>query len=213
MIRSIIVFLLVDLIRSDELCAKGSSQSDALQSYCLGQHGSLIQRCCFASISSELIGIDLTDLNLAEVPPLNSSIRLIDLRGNAALRQRTDSDFLQLQRLEDLFLPEHFLCPGGNEVWRSIEHLTDASTLAGYHCHEQKDFCLNRTDLCPADRSFCNCNGPNHFLCLCRDGFFGYKCLRRGEFPFGRFLTATTVITIILSTIFYWTHRRNVTAR
>jgi len=208
MIFYLFVFLFADLIRSDEFCSKEFPKSDSIRNYCEKINGTLNNRCCWTT-TMEIVGIDLTNLNLNEIPSLNSSIRFIDLRLNSQVKQRKDFDFLQLQQLEDLFLPEHYSCPGDKNVWISIEHLTNSSLL-GFHCHGQKDFCSNRTDICPSDRSFCNCNGPNHFLCLCRSGFYGFKCLRHGDFPYGRFLGATTVITIILSTIFYWTHRRNV---
>lgn len=214
MIFWFILSLSIDLIRADQLLIRGeefclgnNGTSEYVRMFCDHINGSFIDRCCYSSESKELIAIDLTELNLEQVPSFNASIRLIDLRLNRHLHPNKDSDFIHLQVLDDLFLPEQYQCPGGEDVWALIERLNDSS---GYHCHQQIDSCLHRSNSCPSNRSFCNSNGPDHILCLCRSGFYGYKCLRKGEFPFGRFLGATTVITLILSTIFYWTQRRHV---
>ena len=50
--------------------------------------------------------------------------------------------------------------------------------------------------------SYCVPNGPNHFLCLCKNGYYGYKCLRYGKFPAGKFFGISIAITVTFKWLF-----------
>ncbi len=190
------------------LCIDRNATSKPVIDYCVSQNGVLKSRCCYALNSTIILAIDLTEMNLNKLPNLIEYINLtvIDLRLNPELKSQTD-DFLGLKSLDYLLLPEQYKCPGDKRVWQIIDYIDDPKGLV---CQHQKNFCANSTDMCVQSRSYCARNGPNHFLCLCKDGFYGYKCLRYGKFQAGKFFGLVGAITVVLSTFFYFTHRRNV---
>ncbi|CAF0872734.1 unnamed protein product [Adineta steineri] len=199
-------------LKSNILCLGQNTTSKSVIDYCLSQNGRLESRCCLSSNSTQILAIDLTDMNLNKVPSFSEyndliTVNMIDLRINPQLKSSENEDFLRMQSLNYLFLPKQLPCPGNEHVWKIINQTIDPIGIA---CIEQKDFCLNSTYTCPALNSYCVTNGPNHYLCLCKDGYHGYKCLRHGEFPKLSFFGITVVITIVLSTFFYLTQRRNI---
>ena len=191
-----------------DLCKNGNATSKPVIDYCLLQNGTLDGRCCYVENATNLLAINLIDMNFDKIPNLNEYVNLtvIDLRSNPRLKSQSD-DFLGLKSLDYLLLPEQYSCPGDTRVWKDIQRIDSPN---GIGCHHQKDFCTNSTDLCPQPNSYCLPNGPNHFLCLCKDGYYGYKCLRTGHFPAGKFLGPAIAVTIILSTFFYLTQRKHV---
>ena len=208
--------LLLSVVRGKseptELCAGGTATSVLVLDYCLSRNGSIEHRCCFSSNSTNIVAIDLTDLNLARVPDFTpfvnlQTLTLIDLRSNPQLKASANLDFVALRSLDDLLLPDNFDCPGGQRTWQVMQNI---SNPAGNRCLHQKDVCSNRTDICPGSNSLCMPNGPTHVLCLCRSGYYGYKCLRDGTFPSAIFVASTLVITLAGILFFYWTQRRHV---
>ena len=191
------------------LCGDHDATSKPVIDYCISQNGSLQSRCCVQFNSSKILAVDLTDMNLNKVPDVNEfvdliNVNVIDLRLNPHLKSSKD-DYLGLKSLDYLLLPELFQCPGEKRVWKIIDQTTDPK---GVLCRHQKDFCTNST--CPISNSYCLTNGPDHFLCLCQNGYHGYKCLRQGQFPAGKFFSIAVVLTLALSAFLYIIQRKNI---
>ncbi|CAF1009091.1 unnamed protein product [Rotaria sordida] len=197
-------------LEDGSLCAGKNVTSQPVIDYCNSQDGYLIFRCCRSYDNESFIAVDLMDSNLTATPDFahfeNFNLSVVDLRSNPQLVPSPD-DFLTLKYLDYLILPEQFDCPGGYDVWEVIDKTTDP---VGNRCLHQKDFCSNSTDMCDENGSYCSANGPHHFLCLCKHGYHGYKCLRSGKFPTAAFFASTLVATFITSAILYWTQRRHV---
>ena len=191
------------------LCSNGNATSGPVKEFCLSQNGNLVNRCCYAMNSKNLIAIDLIEMNLTEVPNLSEyeNLTVIDLRLNSQLKSSKIDDFLGLKSLDDLLLPEEYSCPGGSQIWQIMNTTINPQ---GNLCQHPKNLCLNLNDLCNSTRSSCHPNGPNHFLCLCKETYYGYKCLRQGRFPVGKFTGLVIGITTIFSVFFYFIHRKNV---
>ncbi|UJR35018.1 hypothetical protein I4U23_027794 [Adineta vaga] len=195
-----------------DFCVDRNATSQSVIDYCASYGGLLKSRCCYSLNSIDIIAIDLTELDLVKIPNLNEyknliNVSLIDLRLNIHLKQFENEDFLGMKSLKTLYLPDQYSCPGGKSIWQMINKTIDPS---GFVCMNQKDFCENSTNLCPESNSYCTLNGPNHFLCLCKQDYYGYKCLRHGQFPFGTFLGISLTLTVVFSVFFYLTQRRNV---
>lgn len=192
-----------------DLCLNGNANSKTVIDFCRNSSGILQFRCCYKNSSTNVLAIDLTEQNLSEIPKLDQyeNVTLIDLRLNSQLKASIKTDFVGLKLLDDLYLPEQFACPGGKRVWQNIDRVNDTD---GIRCQHQKDFCTNSTDMCVRSTSICVTNGPDHFLCLCKMDYYGYKCLRHGHFSMSKLLGLTFLVTVVLSTFFYFSHRKNV---
>jgi hypothetical protein len=211
MIKFIAFCILFVGINGISLCGDRNATSKPVIDYCISQNGSLESRCCFQLNSTQILAIDLTDMNLNKVPDVIEfknlvNVTVIDLRFNSQLKSSSD-DYLGMRYLDYLILPEQLQCPGEKRAWEIIDQTPD---YTGVVCRHQKDLCTNSTAMCTPANSYCVTNGPNHFLCLCKNSYYGYKCLRNGQFPAGTFFSVAIVITVALSTFFYMTHRRNV---
>ena len=197
-------------VEASTLCAGYNITSQPVIDYCRSQNGYLIHRCCRSYDNGTFIAVDLIGLNLSRIPDFteseNLNLSVIDLRSNPLLNA-SDNDFLTLKYLDDLFLPIQVECPGDTLVWEEVNKTTD---IEGNRCMHQKDFCSNSTYKCSEQSSYCSTNGPNHFLCLCKDGYKGYKCLRHGKFPTGAFFGSTIGVTVVVSVLLYCTNRRHV---
>ena len=215
--RSLCILVLlvwINDVRSTDppICAGRNVTSQPVIDFCNAQENStLILRCCFTGDFKSILAVDMVNLNLTQVPDFtqtsNLDARVIDLRENPQMESTSSSDFVTLTALKELYLPNHFDCPGGARVWEWINKTTDP---LGNLCIQQTDFCTNATDTCTDPRSYCSVNGPNHFLCLCKSGYHGYKCLREGTFPAAAFLGSTIGVTVVASVLLYWTQRRHV---
>jgi hypothetical protein len=211
MMRVIGFLILFIGINGESLCGDRNATSQPVIDYCKSQNGSLESRCCFQLNTTKILAIDLIFMNLNKVPDINQypnliNVTVIDLRSNPQLKSSED-DFLGMQSLDYLLLPKSFQCPGEKTVWKIIDETTDPQ---GVVCQHQKDFCINSTYACTPSNSYCVTNGPNHYLCLCKNGYYGYKCLRYGEFPAIKFFVISIIITLVLCGFFYITHRRHV---
>jgi hypothetical protein len=194
------------------LCVGKIASSKLVRDFCDNFGGTILHRCCRSYDNVTFVAIDLMNANLTEIPDfsehLSFNFSLIDLRLNDDLVSLHDNDFLALTYLNDLVLPNTTIeCPGGARIWEIIENITDPP---GIRCQIQKSICTNLTDLCVERDSVCNPNGPNHFLCSCKPGYHGYKCLRYGQFPAALFFGLTAGVTIASSIFLYWTQRRHV---
>ena len=196
--------------RKFDPCKGRATISQPIIDFCTEVNGTLTFRCCLLEAPLTILAIDMINMSLTEVPNIadfqNINISVIDLRLNPNLKPSSD-DFLKLTTLESLYVPDTFPCPGGNRVW---EYNNSTVDLNGTLCNKQKDFCFNRTDVCVIKDSDCHVNGPDHHLCLCKEGYHGYKCLRQGSFPTAIFLGATFAVTVLSSGFLYWTQRRHV---
>lgn len=203
-------FFLTQINADLNICSNGKATSQPVIDYCTSQNGKLEDRCCYAMNSMNLLAIDLIDMNLIEVPNLIEYVNLtvIDLRLNSQLKSSKTTDFLGLNLLDILLLPEQYSCPGDKHVWQIINSTDNPK---GILCQHQINICLNSSnDLCIPTRSSCHPNGPNHFQCLCKDNYHGYKCLRQGSFPVWKFSGLVILFTGLLTTFFYLTHRKYV---
>jgi len=220
MMKIIVLSILVNFISSFEsedvsICAGKIATSPYVIEFCDWYGGTIKHRCCRLydndTFAATFIAIDLMDSNLTEVPDFshteNLNLTVIDLRSNPDLEPSKENDFLTLIYLNDLLLPEHVNCPGGLRVWERVDSVDDPK---GIRCRNQTDICVNSTHLCDEESSLCAANGPNHFLCLCTSGYYGYKCLRYGTFPTAIFFGSTAGITIFASIFLYWKQRRHV---
>ncbi|CAF0922290.1 unnamed protein product [Adineta steineri] len=211
-VYSILIIFISNLqIEAQTLCSGNNVTSKYVIEYCDQQGGYLIHRCCRGPDNETFIAVDLMDSNLTKIPDFteheNFDLVVIDLRSNPELEPSHDNDFLALKDLDVLVLPNHFDCPGGQHVWKWINKTDDP---IGNLCGHQKDFCSNSTDICTEPNSYCDTNGPTHFLCLCKTGYDGYKCLRKGKFPSGLFYGLSIGVTIVTSAVLYCTQRRHV---
>ncbi|CAF3293343.1 unnamed protein product [Rotaria socialis] len=211
LISSFFVFINGDF-ETESLCGDHNATSKSIIDYCISQNGSLKFRCCFLSNSSNILAIDLTEMKLNKVPDLKeftdlTNLTMVDLRLNPQLESSTQDDFFGMLSLDYLYLPEQYPCPGEKHAWQSINQTIDPK---GILCMYQKDVCINSTNFCVEPNSYCATNGPNHFFCLCKTGYYGYKCLRHGQFPMGKFFGISITTTIVLSIFFFWTQRRHV---
>ncbi|CAF1317607.1 unnamed protein product [Adineta ricciae] len=197
------------------VCAGKNATSSYVVNYCAEQGGEIKLRCCLSSENDTFIAIDSTDSDYTSVPDffqdINFNLSVVDLRSNPELTPANKTDFLTLQYLNTLILPEQFDCPGGYDVWENITKTnTNDSLPVGNLCIGQKNYCSNAIDVCVQENSDCIPNGPNFFLCLCKINYHGYKCLRYGNFPSGIFFGTTACVTIVASALLYWTQRRHV---
>jgi hypothetical protein len=194
------------------ICWGKNVTSEPVIQFCDEVGGTLLYRCCRGDDNATFLAVDLMDANLTTAPDFtyseNLNLSVIDLRNNPDLKlSSTGDEFLTLTYLNDLLVPIEVQCPGGLKVWETITKTTDPE---GYYCKNQIDICSNSMNLCVEDETVCSGNGPNHFLCLCKSDYHGYKCLRYGAFPTWIFLGSTIGITFLLSIFLYWTQRRHV---
>lgn len=193
------------------ICVGPQATSIYVLKFCDDFGGTIIHRCCRSDDNKTLVAIDLMDANLTAIPNFsehtNLNLSVIDLRSNPDIVSSHDDDFLTLAFLDILILPPTIECPGGERIW---ENRTTVKDPPGNLCQTQKSFCANSTDLCTEKGSVCTANGPYHFLCSCKPGYHGYKCLRNGNFPSGIFYGLTAAVTVLASIMLYWTQRRHV---
>jgi len=203
-------------LKDGSLCAGKIATSEFVLNFCANFGGTIKHRCCRSYDNETFVAVDLMDANLTEIPDFseheNLNLSVIDFRSNDHLVSFNDSDFLTLINLNELILPDTIgECPGGERVWEIIRNITGNITdPSGLLCQNQKSICSNLTDLCVEQNSLCSPNGPNHFLCLCKTGYHGYKCLRYGQFPSALFFGLTAGVTIAASIFLYLTQRRHV---
>lgn len=216
-LQVIVLVLCIQCVSNFELndkspCFGKNATSEPVIRFCDEIGGTLVFRCCRAPTNTTFVAIDFMDANLTDIPIFrdhsNFNLSVVDLRENSDLQSSIDDDaFLTMIYLEELLLPKQVPCPGGRNMWQTINETIEPE---GYYCINQISICVNSTDFCPEKGSMCDSNGPSHYVCQCQPDYHGYKCLRHGDFPSGIFLGTCTAVTIVASILFFWTHRRHV---
>lgn len=192
--------------------------------YCNADGYDMENNCCLNSSGNSVIGLDLrgcdisnigesffkSDVNLTQSL---SSLKWIDLSNNSVTQNETDLEaFRGMTSLEVVFLITSFPnCIGTNKAWNIAKEEDEA-----LNCTGMKSYCnvLEQSEnfTCPSN-SHCSNDGPGLIACECDDGYFGYKCLKSGTFPYALFYSILTVCTVVLSAFFWWTQRRHVKKR
>ncbi|XP_024147371.1 all-trans retinoic acid-induced differentiation factor [Oryzias melastigma] len=187
-----------------ELCSGSVRNNSTVDRFCSWSAGRIQGRCCLRNNSmgdpERIIGLDLSNCSLTHVENLQgaSTVVMIDFSLNPIVNI-SDTVFQGFGDLNFMILPPHVVCPGGNTSWEKVE-LKEGNRL----CEGQKNMC-NQTGqpsvYCP-ENSLCAPNGPSFYECGCAEDFYGYKCLRQGDFPalvvFGPLAASTVVISFLL---------------
>lgn len=159
-------------------------------------------RCCVKN--GNVVGLDLSKCSLTTLPSLESvkvALRWLYLQDNPSLECNNKTfakSFKGLANLSEVVLPSRCNCTGGNRLWTN--HSTNGSER---WCEGQKNSCSVLNVTCPTN-SACSSNGPGFSQCLCESGWFGYKCLVKGRFPYAIFfgsLAGSTVFVIVILVI------------
>uniref|UniRef100_A0A3P9K6B5 All-trans retinoic acid induced differentiation factor n=1 Tax=Oryzias latipes TaxID=8090 RepID=A0A3P9K6B5_ORYLA len=185
------------------LCG-GSVNNTAVDLFCSSSAGRIKGRCCLKNNSisdpERIIGLDLSNCSLTHVDNLQgvSTVVMIDFSLNPIVNI-SDTVFEGFGDLNFMILPPHVACPGGNTSWEKVE-LKEGKRL----CERQKNMCNQTGHLsvyCP-ENSLCAPYGPGFSECSCAENFYGYKCLRQGDFPalvvFGPLAASTVVMSLLL---------------
>jgi len=178
--------------------------------------------CCGKSVGGDIIGIDLRNCSLTAIDSAlfacnyshfdRSKIEWIDLSLNALVSGNVShAAFRGMTSLSKVVLPvDAGGCPGGGQAFE--EEVVDSGELL---CVNQTDWCVKMYALnftCVAN-SACYKDGPGYLNCTCLPGYFGYKCLKSGEFPFAIFFGTLGSATLVLSIFLYYTQRRHVVSK
>ncbi|XP_013874936.1 all-trans retinoic acid-induced differentiation factor [Austrofundulus limnaeus] len=194
------------------LCGGSVLNRTAVGQFCSGFAGLIDGRCCLKNDSSgdheRIIGLDLSNCSLTHVENLQeaSEVIMIDLSLNPIVNISADV-FRGFFYLNYIFLPEDVVCPGGNTSWQKVE-VKQGNRL----CEGQKDICNQTGHLslnCP-ENSLCAPDGPGFYECSCAENYYGYKCLREGEFPALQVFGPLAASTVVMSLLLWATQRRKV---
>ncbi|XP_041715855.1 all-trans retinoic acid-induced differentiation factor [Coregonus clupeaformis] len=183
----------------------------AVSQFCSASAGLIDGRCCLQRKENTrdadyIIGLDLSNCSLSHVEDLQDAFNAttIDLSLNPIvnLNNALFEGFIQLA---NLILPANLVCPGGNASWDKMEVKGETRV-----CEGQEDICNQTGHLslnCP-ENSLCAPYGPGFFQCSCVDDFYGYKCLREGEFPIIQVFGPLAGSTVLVSILLWVTQRR-----
>ncbi|XP_006910383.3 all-trans retinoic acid-induced differentiation factor [Pteropus alecto] len=166
-------------------------------------------RCCLNQ-KGTILGLDLQNCSLKDLglnfPQAHTAI-IIDLQANPLKHDLSDS-FHGFTQLQTLILPQDVNCPGGINAWNTVTLYTNNQTCLG-----QRNLCNSTRDaeICPENGS-CVPDGPGLLLCVCADGFHGYKCMRQGSFPLLMFFGILGSATLSISILLWGTQRRKAKA-
>ncbi|XP_026089291.1 all-trans retinoic acid-induced differentiation factor-like [Carassius auratus] len=191
-----------------KMCQGTVRQDSPVWDFCQTK-GHIRGRCCFGNETSDvdaIIGLDLANCSISRVEHLyNSSTAFIIDLSNNPISNLSDFIFQGFSNLSQLLLPFKLECPGGNASWEKVEVKNNARI-----CEGQKNICNQTAQMswdCP-ENSFCNPYGPGFFECSCLHDFYGYKCMRQGEFPVFKVLGILTGSTVVGSSLLWFTQRR-----
>jgi len=159
----------------------------------------------------DVVGLDLSNCSISDSTELVfsslSALQTLLLDHNPIKNEIHHLQFKSLVALNYLSLPDGFECPGGEDFWRDVHN----DKTIGVVCQEQINNCRNVT--CPTATSTCIPDGPGFSQCVCKNGWTGYKCLRKeGKFPLVIVLSslaASAVITVIFIWCFNKKGRKN----
>ncbi|KAM4694160.1 all-trans retinoic acid-induced differentiation factor isoform 1-T1 [Discoglossus pictus] len=193
-------------------CPGGLRNSSEVAQLCQTTIGARVQgRCCVTQEdeTAVIIGLDLWNCSLTHLDPdmnLTESARVLDISQNP-LHDVPQELFRGLTGLQYIALPPTLDCPGGNDLWESVN-----MTWSVRVCRNQRSACNTSAEpilLCP-ENSLCAPHGPGYTQCTCAPGFHGYKCLREGTFPLLMFFGILSSVTVTLSVLLWCTQRRKV---
>ncbi|XP_016359009.1 all-trans retinoic acid-induced differentiation factor-like [Sinocyclocheilus anshuiensis] len=191
-----------------KMCEGTVRQDSPVWDFCLTK-GHIRGRCCFGNETSNvdaIIGLDLANCSISHVEHLyNSSTAFIIDLSNNPISNLSGFIFQGFSHLTHLLLPSKLECPGGNASWEKVEVKNNARI-----CKGQKNICNQTAQMswdCP-ENSFCSPYGPGFFECSCLHNFYGYKCMRQGEFPIVKVLWILTGSTVVVSSLLWFTQRR-----
>ncbi|XP_029966583.1 all-trans retinoic acid-induced differentiation factor [Salarias fasciatus] len=192
------------------LCGGTMLNSSEVGHFCLLSAGHIDGRCCWrknnTSDRERIIGLDLSNCALTFVDDLKeaSTAIIIDLSLNHIVNM-SDTAFQGYTELNYMILPPDLDCPGGNASWESV-----GVNKGNRFCEGQKTMCDQTGQLsmlCP-ENSLCSPYGPGFFQCRCAGNYYGYKCLREGEFPAVQVFWRLAVVTVVLAAFLWVTQRR-----
>lgn len=127
------------------------------------------------------------------------NVTILDITANVMVECDYEA-YSGLLGLNELYLPSMCDCPGGNYSWLE---------MANNSCIEQRQICTsNFTNTACTLNSHCVEDGPGNFLCLCNEGYHGYKCYDQGEFPKLLFTLLVCGSGLFLCAILWTTQRR-----
>ena len=162
-------------------------------------------RCCVAEKLQLVVGLDLSSCHITSIEDMFENfhnLQILYLQNNSIQVPKVEA-FLGLTHLQKLMLPPKLDCPGGSELWNNTEHTPDAVI-----CIDELSTCIVYNVTCPNKNSYCVDVGPQVTECLCKPGYHGYKCLRKGTFPSLTFVIGIGVSTIVVSGFLWITQRR-----
>lgn len=189
-----------------DLCVRNCSNTLAINCSSLGAVES--GRCCYTDqtlTESSVVGLDLSSCHITSIQNMFQSfnkLKILYLQNNSIQIPKVEA-FLGLIHLQVLKLPPKLDCPGGNKLWNSTEHTSDAVICTG-----ELSTCTVYNVSCPNANSYCVDVGPQVTECLCKSGFHGYKCSRQGTFPSLVFVLSLGVSTVLISGFLWMTQRR-----
>ncbi|XP_066274694.1 all-trans retinoic acid-induced differentiation factor-like [Branchiostoma lanceolatum] len=197
-------------------CLSPLVDDGVVYSMCQDRHGLQVWgRCCVNvtdTTHNVTIGLDLSGCNIKDEffkeSPLLTLTRLQTLvLDNNPITVLSSEDVAGLTELNYISVPTHSncSCPGGEEAWS--QHVRTVNTTV---CVEQTSTCTIYDGPCPAASSHCVEDGPGLFLCLCNEGYYGYKCLRQGTFPMSAFLAGLGSSTVVAAVVLWVLQRRHV---
>lgn len=165
-------------------------------------------RCCMNGNSySSVVGLDLSSCHITSIENYFNNLdnlEVLFLQNNSIQVPKIEA-FHGLTKLKLLKLPPKLNCPGGNELWNKTEQTSEVVT-----CINELSTCTVYNVSCPNQNSYCVDRGPQVTECLCKPGYHGYKCLRKGTFPVTAFVIGLGVSTVVVSAILWFTQRRKI---
>lgn len=210
-------FSLINSLATYEVCTKNLKITGPVLDYCSLHSLTLIGNCCFNKTQEgcSTVAINMNSFNNSQLSNevfRNQSclplpfIRLMDLSeyyGNIS-----EKAFKGFTGLNDIFIPiENERCPGRRNGAAWLYNKTTESS--GLHCYTLASSCEADNFTC-AENSICTENGPGLYNCSCLPGRYGYKCLRKGQFPYATFFSILVSVTLVLSTFLWFTQRRHI---
>jgi len=178
-----------DMCKALDSC-KVSNDSNIVK-YCSLRNATYEGPCCVQDHS--IVGLDLKNCNVSTLEPYRlqlTSLRYLSLQDSYV--DCSKRNFIGMVSLERLWLSDkcNETCPGNSSAWQSSSEK---------ECINQTDSCVVEKAKCPTNAE-CDVNGPGLHKCVCQPGYYGYKCLDKGEFPvvtFAASLTSATVVTSV----------------
>ncbi|VUZ44295.1 unnamed protein product, partial [Hymenolepis diminuta] len=164
--------------------AFGVPSSEIFEEDCNYYGGSVQGNRCFSNGAPDFtpIGVDLSNSLITVLPDdiFSSSLQFLYLHGNPELEPL--ESLCGGISLNKLLLDSSQSCPGQDVSWNSTKVMFNSTIRV---CKDQQNFCETFTkkgNSCP-NNSKCVFSGPGCLNCVCKSGYWGYRCLLHGHFP------------------------------